>query len=112
MCSFFCYSVPQYVYPSAYMATPGVTIPVSPHSPLSPTAAAAAGQFFDYAASFPNSAATAGQFANGFEAAAYPYTTAAGYMPTAAAAYASYAVPQPVGHFAHFQTQQIQERMQ
>ncbi len=115
----FCYiflfdSVPQYVYPSAYMATPGVTIPtVSPHSPLSPSAAAAAtGQLaFEYASAGGFSTAGAGQFANGYESA-YPFTTAAAYMPTAAAAYATYATPQPVGHFAHFQQQQIQERMQ
>ena len=107
-------SLPQYVYPSAYMAaaaTPGVGLSVSPASPLSPTTAS---QFFDYpaaAAAFP-AAAAAAQFAtaNGFEAA-YPYTTNASYMAAPAAAY-SYAVPQPVGHFAHFQPQQIPERMQ
>jgi RNA recognition motif-containing protein len=99
------YGLPQYVYPSAYVASPGVTIPVSPHSPLSPSsataAAASAGQFFDYPAGYPS-------VPNGFEA--YPYTTAAGYVTPAA--YSAYAVPQPLGHFAHYQPQQIQERMQ
>lgn len=111
LCVFTCvFSIPQYVYPSAYMAaaaaTPGVGLSVSPQSPLSPTTAS---QFFDYQAGFPAAAAAAQYAASGFEAA-YPYTTNASFM-AAPAAY-SYAVPQPVGHFAHFQPQQIQERMQ
>lgn len=97
------YGLPQYVYPSPYVAsTPGMTIPVSPHSPLSPTTA---GQFaLDYPSGY---AAT--QFPNGYEAA-YPYTTAAGYVTPTPYSYA--AVPQPIGAFAHYQPQQIQERMQ
>lgn len=108
------YGLPQYMYPSAaaYMATPGVGVPVAPHSPLSPTTPS---QLFDYAsaaaAAYPG-AATAAQFGNSFDA--YPYTTAAGYA-AAPTAY-TYAVPQPsLGHFAtaaHYQPQQIQERLQ
>ena len=98
--------LPQYVYPSPYVAsTPGMTIPVSPHSPLSPTTA---GQFaLDYPAGYGG-----GQFPNGYEAA-YPYTTAAQYMTAAQTPYSYAAVaPQPLGHFAAYQPQQIQERMQ
>ena len=103
--SFLC-RLPQYVYPSTFaMTSPGVSVPVSPHTaPLSPSA----GQFFDYTAAY------AAQFPSGYETA-YPYTTAAS---AAAAGYVTpaytYAVPQAIGagHFAHFQPQQIQERMQ
>jgi RNA recognition motif-containing protein len=107
------YGMPQYVYPSAYMATPGGVTLQSPHSPMSPGAAQGQIAFADYAgAGAFSTAAAAGQFGNGYDAG-YPFTSAAGYMPAAtAAAYASYAVPQPVGHFAAFQQQQIQERMQ
>ena len=113
----FCFSLPQYVYPSAYLTTPGVSIPtVSPHSPMSPSSAS---QFFDYPAGFPATAAAANQFATTAAAAAayeaaYPFATTAGYVAPAAAY--SYAVPQHVaaaGHYAAaFQPQQIQERMQ
>lgn len=110
------YGLPQYVYPSAYLTTPGVSIPtVSPHSPMSPTSAS---QFFDYAGGFPTTAAAANQFASTAAAAAayeaaYPFATTAGYVAPAGAY--SYAVPQHVaaGHYAAaFQPQQIQERMQ
>lgn len=90
------------------MAAPGMLAAAAvPHSPLSPSAAA---QYFEYPAAYAN------QFANGFEAAAYPYSTASNGYVAPAAAY-TYAVHQPVaagagGHFAHFQSQQIQERMQ
>lgn len=107
------FGYPQYVLPSAYISSPGVTIPTvaAQSSPLSPTtaaAAAAAGQLFDYsaaAASFQGA-----QLANGFDT--YPYTTAAaGFVtPTAYSTYPN--VPQPLAqHFAHYQPQQIQERM-
>ena len=106
--------LPQYVYPSAaYLAaaatagaTPGMTIPMSP-SPLSPTAGA---PYFEYpgAAGLTAAAAAATQLPNGFEAA-YPYTTAAGYV--APAGY-SYAIPQQIGPIAAYQPQQLQERMQ
>ena len=105
--------MPQYVYPTAaYLAaaatagsTPGMTIPMSP-SPLSPTAAA---PYFEYpGAGLTASAAAATQLPNGFEAA-YPYTTAAGYV--APAGY-SYAIPQQIGPIAAYQPQQLQERMQ
>lgn len=102
------FGMPQYVYPSAYMQTPGVSIPnVSPHSPMSPTTAAGQLAAFEYA----NAAGgfSAQQFANSYEAAGYPFTTPGYGMPQT---YASYAMPQPVGHFAAFQQQQIQERMQ
>ena len=108
------YGLPQYMYPaSAYVAaaTPGVGVPMAPHSPLSPTTPS---QLFDYAsaaaAAYPTAA---GQFTNSFDT--YPYTTAAGYA-AAPTAYTAYAMPQPsLGHFAaaaHYQPQQIQERMQ
>merc|ERR1719334_926870 len=43
------YGLPQYVYPSTIMTSPGVTVSVSPHTaPLSPSA----GQFFDYTAAY------------------------------------------------------------
>ena len=101
----FSFRLPQYVYPSAYMAANPSVIPVAPHSPLSPSAS---GSYIDYT----TAAAYAGQLPNGFEA--YP-ATAAGYVTPAytAAAYAAAAVPQPLaGHIAHYQTPQIQERMQ
>lgn len=103
---------PQYVYPSAYLTSPGVLAAI-PHSPLSPSAAttaAAATQYIDYAAAYPSQFAT-----NGFEAySPYTTTTASGYGVPAAY---TYAVPQQLAatgasHFAHYQSQQIQERMQ
>lgn len=65
---------PQYVYPSPYIASPGL-MPL-PHTPISPAAAAAAAasQFYDYPAAY------ASQYANGFDA--YPYPSAAA-APTA-----------------------------
>lgn len=110
----------QYVYPSTYLTTQGVlaTIP----SALSPTAAATTGtapatatQYaIDYAPTYPSQFATTG----GFEAYA-PYTTTAnpsGYAALPATAY-TYAMPQQLtasgtSHFAHFQSQQIPERLQ
>lgn len=97
------------------MSTPGVALPVSPHSPISPTTAGALS--LDYAtaaASYP----TAAQIPAAYEAA-YPYTSTASYMTPAtyqayAAAAASVPAAQPtIGHFAatHYQ-QQLQERMQ
>ncbi|XP_064597020.1 RNA-binding protein 24-B-like [Liolophura sinensis] len=102
------FGFPQYVYPSAYIASPSLLMP--PHSPLSPTtaAAAAACQYFDYASPF------AAQYANGFEA--YPYTSTNGYASPGTAF--TYAVPQQAisttapSHFAHYQPAQVQERMQ
>lgn len=80
---------------------------------MSPTTAS---QFFDYPSGFPATVA-ANQFATTAAAAAYeaayPYATTAGYV-NPAAAY-TYAVPQQLaaaGHYAAFQPQQIQERMQ
>ncbi|XP_046560998.1 RNA-binding protein 24-A-like [Haliotis rubra] len=101
------YGFPQYVYPSAYLASPGVL--AMPHSPLSPTTGTTSAQYIaDY-----STAAYTGQFTGGFDA--YPYTTTAnGYGVPAAY---TYAVPQQIAngngtHFAHYQQQQIQERMQ
>lgn len=99
--------LPQLVYPSTLMSTQGVTVPASPHTaaPLSPSA----GQYFDYAAAY------ASQFPSGYESM-YPYSTAV--SAAAAAGYVTpaytYAVPQAIapGHLAHYQPQQIQERMQ
>ncbi|KAK2166282.1 hypothetical protein LSH36_40g12001 [Paralvinella palmiformis] len=107
--------IPQYVYPSAYMTSPGV-IPVTPQSPLSPTAAATSHLLADYTAVSPTAAAAfpTGQLPAGYEAA-YPYTTTAGYATPAANYYAAAAaVAQPLGHLtaAHYQPQQIQERLQ
>lgn len=106
------FGLPQYVYPSAYVASPGVGVPVAPHSPLSPTTPS---QLFDYAtaaaAAYPSAAAA--QFSSSLDA--YPYATAAAYG-AAPTAYTYAAVPQPssLGHFAAaaYQPQQIQERMQ
>lgn len=104
--------IPQYMYPS-YMTTPGM-IPVAPHSPLSPTTGASS-HLLDYttgsaaaAAAFPS-----GQLPAGYEAA-YPYTTAAGFITPQGYSYAATALPQQFGHLtaAHYQPQQIQERMQ
>ncbi|XP_041362177.1 RNA-binding protein 24-B-like isoform X2 [Gigantopelta aegis] len=104
------YGYPQYVYPStAYLTSQGM-LAAMPHSPLSPTSAATTSQqFIDYSSAYAAQISAA-------EYAAYPYTTssAAGYaIPTAY----TYTVPQQIaagasGHFAHFQPQQIQERMQ
>ncbi|KAL5014832.1 hypothetical protein ScPMuIL_009102 [Solemya velum] len=100
------YGLPQYVYPSAYLAATPSMLATVPHSPLSPTTA---GQYIDYSAHYTS------QFANSaFEA--YPYTTSTNGFVTPAAAY-TYAVPQQLaaagGHaFTHYQPQQIQERMQ
>lgn len=107
--------IPQYVYPSAYMTSPGV-IPVTPQSPLSPTAAATSHLLADYTAVSPTAAAAfpTSQLPAGYEAA-YPYTTTAGYATPAANYYAAAAaVAQPLGHLtaAHYQPQQIQERLQ
>ncbi len=110
---FFACRLPQYVYPSAaYLAaatgaTPGMTIPMSP-SPLSPTTGA---PYFEYpgAAGLTAAAAAATQLPNGLEAA-YPYTTAAGYVAPAGYSYA--AIPPQIGHIAAYQPQQLQERMQ
>jgi hypothetical protein len=96
--------LPQYLYPSAtYAATPGMTLPMVPNSPMSPTAA------HQYLADFTAQAYQAqGQLsATGYEA--YPYTTA-GYVAPTAYSYAS--VPQQFGPFAAYQPQQIQERLQ
>lgn len=99
--------LPQFVYPSTLMTSQGVTVPTaSPHAaaPLSPSA----GQYFDYAAAY------ASQFPSGYESM-YPYSNA---VSAAAAGYVTpaytYAVPQAIGpgHLAHYQPQQIQERMQ
>jgi len=114
------YGMPQYVYPSAYLAAatnPGsMGLSVSP-SPLSPTTAASQAAYYDYPAGYPLAQATAAaQFAatGGYEAA-YPYTTnvaTGSYMATPAQAY-SYALPQQaLQAYAHLQPQQIQERMQ
>lgn len=95
----------QLVYPSTLMTSQGLPT-ASPHTaaPLSPSA----GQYFDYAAAY------ASQFPSGYESM-YPYSNA---MSAAAAGYVTpaytYAVPQAIspGHLAHYQPQQIQERMQ
>eukprot|EP00918_Siedleckia_nematoides_P069080 GHVU01150612.1.p1 GENE.GHVU01150612.1~~GHVU01150612.1.p1 ORF type:complete len:223 (+),score=23.95 GHVU01150612.1:179-847(+) len=105
------YGLPQYVYPQ-YAVSPGMTMSMSPHSPLSPTSAAATpAALFDYGSPYGHSALAAA--ANPLEAA-YPYTTAAttGYV-TPGAAY-SYAMPaQPLGAHIAYQPQQLQaERMQ
>lgn len=100
------------------MSSPGgVAMPVSPHSPLSPTTAGALS--LDYAAAgYP--AAAAAQIPTAYEAA-YPYTTGASYVSPAtyqayaAAAAASVQSAQPtISPFAasHYQAQQLQERMQ
>lgn len=84
----------HYLYPSAYLAAPGLIMPQ--HAPLSPAAAAAAaaaGHFYDYAA------AAAGyppppQYANGLDAGAvgYPFS-AAGTTTGAGAASGGYLPP-------------------
>ncbi|KAL8558479.1 hypothetical protein ACOMHN_059220 [Nucella lapillus] len=114
------YHATQYLYPSYMAATQGVlaTLP----SALSPTAttagsaqAAATAQYaIDYAPTYPSQFATT----SGYEAYA-PYTTTAnpsGYAALPATAY-TYAMPQHLtasgaSHFAHFQSQQIPERLQ
>jgi len=102
--------LPQYVYPSAYVSQAGLSMPVSPQSPLSPTTQE---QLLGYAAAgYP-----VGQLPAGYEAAAaYPYTSmsAAGYVPQAAAYSYAAMTPQTLAGFpAHaYQPQQIQERMQ
>ncbi len=109
------FRIPQYMYPSAaaaYVTHQGV-FPVAPHSPLSPTANS---QLFDYSAAVAAAGLPTTQLPAAYEAA-YPYTTAAaapgsGYVaPTAAYSYAA-AVPQQMGLAAHYQPQQLQERMQ
>ncbi len=87
-----------------------MSLPMSP-SPLSPTGGGS--PYFEYtagatAAGLSAAAAAATQLPNGFEAA-YPYTTASGYV--APAGY-SYAIPQQIGPIAAYQQQQLQERMQ
>ncbi|XP_005097477.2 RNA-binding protein 24-A [Aplysia californica] len=117
----------QYVYPASYLAaasatSPGVLTTMPATSPLSPTPTGTPTQYaLDYASAY--SAATAAQFAaSGYEAYS-PYTTAgttaaaAGYGAVAGvpAGY-TYAMPQQLAasttHFAQFQPQQIQERLQ
>jgi len=115
------YGLPQYIYPGGYIAASPSVLPMSAHSPLSPTsatgAAAAAGQVFDYsaaAATYPANLQAAAAAAATFEG--YPYTaTAANYMTPAAAYTYAAAVPQNsalAGFTAAYQPQQIQERMQ
>ena len=91
---------------------------MSAHSPLSPSAAATAGQVFDYsaaAASYPANLQAAAAAAATFEGYS-PYATAASSYMTPAAAYTyAAAVPQSnalAGFTAAYQPQQIQERMQ
>lgn len=101
----------QYVYPSTYLTTQGVlaTIPTNPlPSPSSTASAAAATQYIDY------SSAYASQFAaGGYEYSPYTTTAATGYGVPAAY---TYAMPQQLAasgasQFAHFQSQQIPERL-
>lgn len=116
--------MPQYYYPSSFMAAQGMTLPsVSPHSPLSPTSAATAAAsagFFEYAG-LPTTASMGQLAASGYEAylpsaaaaaAAAAATGSAGYI--AAPAGYTYGIPQPMSHFtAHYQPQQIQaDRLQ
>ncbi|CAG5115863.1 unnamed protein product, partial [Candidula unifasciata] len=111
----------QYVYPASYLTaaatSPGVLATMPSASPLSPTPAGTPTQYtFDYAAAY--SAATAAQFAAAGYEAYSPYTTtvsSAGYGVGLPAGY-TYAMPQQLtasaAHFAQFQPQQIQERLQ
>ena len=113
--------MPQYYYPSSFMAAQGMTLPsVSPHSPLSPTSAATAAAsagFFEYAG-LPTAASVGQLAASGYEAylpsaaAAAAAAAGSGYI-TAPAGY-SFGIPQPMSHFtAHYQPQQIQaDRLQ
>lgn len=79
---------PQYVYPSPYIASPGlVSLPHTPISPAAAAAAAAAGQFYDYPAAYP------GQYPNGFDT--YPYPSASAAQGFVAPGY-TYTLPQPV----------------
>lgn len=115
----------QYVYPASYLAAASAqsqgaftTMPAT--SPLSPTQGSQTQYAMDYASAY--SAAAAAQFAaSGYEAYS-PYTTAAGQT-AAAAGYGmaglpagyTYAMPQQLAsqtHFAQFQPQQLQERLQ
>ena len=110
-----CCRLPQYIYPGGYIAASPSVIPMSAHSPLSPSSAATAGQVFDYsAAGYPANLQAAAAAAATFEG--YPYATAANYMTPGAAAYTyAAAVPQNsalAGFTAAYQPQQIQERMQ
>ncbi|XP_059157999.1 RNA-binding protein 24-B-like [Physella acuta] len=111
----------QYVYPASYLAaaatTPGMLTTMPATSPLSPTPAGTPTQYaLDYASAY--SAATAAQFAaSGYETY-NPYTTAAttaGFGVGVPAGY-TYAMPQQIAasttHFAQYQPQQIQERLQ
>lgn len=109
---FFICRLPHYVYPTAYGAVSPNLVAVSPHSPLSPTAA---GQYFDY------STYAHSQYANGIAAAADPYAAAAAHQYAASAfpqGYTYAAVPQPIPTgatsplTATYQPQQIGERMQ
>jgi zinc transporter ZupT len=67
----------------------------------------------DYTAMSQTAAFPTSQLPAGYEAA-YPYTTAAYAAPTANYYAAAAAVAQPLGHLtaAHYQPQQIQERLQ
>lgn len=106
------YGLPQYIYPGGYIAASPSVMSMNSHSSLSPSAAATAGQVFDYAAAGYH---TAGQLQASFEG--YPYATAASYMgmgTPGAGAYTYAAIPQSsaLAGFAAYQPQQIQERMQ
>jgi len=101
--------LPQYMYPTAFMAPSAMTMNnLSSHS-LSPTMSS---QVLDYSAAAAAATSLATQIPAGYEAAYNPYATgaAAGYLPQTAYTYA--AIPQSMGHFAHIaQPQQIQERL-
>jgi len=103
------YGLPQYMYPTAFMAPSAMTMNnLSSHS-LSPTMS---NQVLDYSAAAAAATSLATQIPAGYEAAYNPYATgaAAGYLPQTAYTYA--AIPQSMGHFAHIaQPQQIQERL-
>ncbi|XP_035659049.1 RNA-binding protein 24-B-like [Branchiostoma floridae] len=96
---------PGYIYPQAYVAAaaaaqqPGLIVP--PHTPP----ASAAAQYIDYAAY--------GQYPAGYDQYPAGYATHAYLSPTAAAyAQTGYATVQQPAHFAQYQPQQIQERIQ
>ncbi|KAK3611922.1 hypothetical protein CHS0354_013995 [Potamilus streckersoni] len=94
--------VPQYIYPSTFMATPSM-LATLPHSQLSPTSA---GQYtIDYTAAYGSQLAAAG-----YEA--YPYASTSGLI--APATGYTYAVPQQIaaGPAFTYHPQQLQERMQ
>lgn len=107
----FCFlcSIPQYVYPSAYMTTataPSVlTTAALQQSPLSPTP----GQYIDYTAAYGSQLATAA----GLEAT-YPYANVSTAGLVAATSPYSY-MPQQIAAAsgaAFYQPPQLQERMQ